>query len=76
MTHRRWAPLAAGWGWTAALVLVIAGLARWMPLAADLLQPVYVVALAPGVWGTWRWLRPRGDHDRRTDDRRHTSRRQ
>lgn len=74
-TRRGWTPLARGWGIAALLELAVAALAWYLPLAADLLRPLYVVALLPGAWGTWQWLRPRSHLDRRTDDRRRSSRR-
>src|SRR5439155_266954 len=73
--QRSWRPLVRGWGLAALVFLAFAGLAWYLPLAADLLRPLRLLALVPGAWGTWRWLRPRGDRDRRAEDRRRSARR-
>jgi hypothetical protein len=73
---RTWQPLARSWIVTALLELAAFGLGWLLNGAIDeMLKPVYVVALLPGLWGTWRWIRPRGARDRRAGDRRHASRR-
>jgi len=73
---RRWRPFVIGWAWTAALALLLYAFVRYLvPAAGEMLQPVYWVTLIPGLVGTWRWLRPRGTHDRRTADRRRAPRR-
>jgi len=72
---RSWRPLVQGWLGTAVLELLLYGFARFLPPVEDLLRPVYVIALLPGLVGTWRWLRPRGSRDRRTTDRRVSPRR-
>lgn len=75
MTVRHWRGLARGWAWTAVVALAIAGFAWFLPPTAEMVRPLYAVALLPGLWGTWRWLRPRGTHDRRAHDRRRAARR-
>jgi hypothetical protein len=72
---RNWRPLLAGWLWTAALELLLVWFVWFLPLAEDLVRPFYFVALLPGLWCTWRWLRPRGRRDRRAGDRRRAHRR-
>jgi hypothetical protein len=73
---RSWRPLVSGWLGSAAFALVLWAFVRFVvPMADELLRPVYYVALLPGLVGTWRWLRPRGRRDRRAEDRRRAPRR-
>jgi hypothetical protein len=72
---RHWSVLARGWAASALVALAVRGFVWFLPLAADMLRPAYLLALLPGLWGTWRWLRPRRTPDRRGDDRRRAARR-
>ena len=73
---RSWRPLVQGWLGSAALELTLWAFVRFVvPMADELLRPVYYVALLPGLVGTWRWIRPRGRNDRRAEDRRRAPRR-
>ena len=73
---RSWRPFVQGWLWGAGIALALWAFVRFLvPAAEDMMRPVYAVALIPGLAGTWRWLRPRGTHDRREEDRRRAPRR-
>jgi hypothetical protein len=69
-------PLVQGWLWSAGIALAMWAFVRFLvPPAEEMVRPLYYVALIPGLVGTWRWLRPRGTHDRREEDRRRAPRR-
>lgn len=72
---RHWGVLARGWGLTLLLALLLRGFIWYLPLAGEMLRPVYLATLIPGLLGTWRWLRPRRVADRRDGDRRQAARR-
>jgi hypothetical protein len=75
VTARNWRPLVVGWIATAVIESALAAFVWYLPLAAPLVQPLYVVALLPGLLATWRWLRPRHATERRAGDRRRWRRR-
>ena len=73
---RSWRPLVQGWLWGAGIALALWAFVRFLvPAAEDMMRPLYPVALIPGLVGTWHWIRPRGAHDRREEDRRRAPRR-
>jgi hypothetical protein len=76
VTTRHWGVLARGWAVTALVALLLRGFVWYLPLAAPMMLPLYLLALVPGLLGTWRWLRPRRLPDRRGGDRRRASRRE
>jgi len=63
------------WGGSLLLILLI----HWFEISAPafhfLLMPFYWIIFGVALVLTWRWLRSRSHHDRRSGDRRRTDRR-